>query len=421
MAQDVAVLVTEVAAGGELFDLLFHTQAFPELHARLLFGQLLSAVRHCHAQGIPHRDLRPGKLLLTPDFALKVIDFGMVDLIGHNVEIEQGTKQGAALPRVHCGTPAYLAPEARLRPDSFDPVPADVWSLGVLLFVMLSGIQPFAEASLPGDWWYQCVLRQDWDAYWQAMEGSAYFTLEAKSLLQAMLQPNPAERYSLDDVLEHPWMAGPVLSDSVAAGEMSRRAGVVAAAVASARTEAIQQARFSPVAARVPRLAASKATTSSPGHSFPAPPLPEPEPELWAEEQVLFLASTPEQALQRIEKALAKAETSAVGKRVQPDAVWAWARIQGVGVCAQVYQAEAGVVGVWVRQVPLDPAGTPVVGPDPVPGALFEGEGEFLAVFLHLARALQYQGASRTRGRGPPPPPSRQVQHARSSQHQLSQ
>ena len=102
----VVLIVLDLALGGELFDLIFHTGAFSEVLARTYFHQLIDAIGYCHAQGICHRDLKPENLLLDARYALKVADFGL----SHPTVDERG---GHQLLHTTCGTLSYCAPEVQ--------------------------------------------------------------------------------------------------------------------------------------------------------------------------------------------------------------------------------------------------------------------------------------------------------------------
>ncbi|KAK8604743.1 hypothetical protein V6N13_082218, partial [Hibiscus sabdariffa] len=131
-------IILEFVSGGELFDKIVHRVRLPENECRRYFQQLIDAVAHCHSKGVYHRDLKPENLLLDSSGNLKVSDFGLSAL----------PQQGGGLLHTTCGTPNYVAPEV-LGNEGYDGAAADVWSCGVILFVIMAGYLPFDEIDLP--------------------------------------------------------------------------------------------------------------------------------------------------------------------------------------------------------------------------------------------------------------------------------
>lgn len=131
-------IILEFVMGGELYDKIVQQGKLSENESRRYFQQLIDAVDHCHRRGVYHRDLKPENLLLDAYGNLKVSDFGLSAL----------TKQGVGLLHTTCGTPNYIAPEV-LSNRGYDGAAADIWSCGVILYVLLAGYLPFEEADLP--------------------------------------------------------------------------------------------------------------------------------------------------------------------------------------------------------------------------------------------------------------------------------
>ena len=128
-------IVLELVTGGELFDKIVNVGRFDEPTARKYFRQLISGVEYCHKQGVCHRDLKPENLLLDESEMLKISDFGLSALYGSD--------HNSTLLHTTCGTPNYVAPEV-LADKGYDGFSADVWSCGVILYVLLAGCAPFA-------------------------------------------------------------------------------------------------------------------------------------------------------------------------------------------------------------------------------------------------------------------------------------
>ncbi|XP_075074941.1 CBL-interacting serine/threonine-protein kinase 24-like isoform X2 [Nicotiana tabacum] len=130
-------IIQEFVTGGELFDKIVLQGRISDDEARRYFQQLIDAVAHCHSKGVYHRDLKPENLLLDCQGNLKVSDFGLSAL----------PQQGVELLHTTCGTPNYVAPEV-LSNRGYDGAAADVWSCGVVLYVLMAGYLPFDEADL---------------------------------------------------------------------------------------------------------------------------------------------------------------------------------------------------------------------------------------------------------------------------------
>ncbi|XP_007013470.2 PREDICTED: CBL-interacting serine/threonine-protein kinase 24 [Theobroma cacao] len=178
-------IVLEFVSGGELFDKIVHRGRLPENESRRYFQQLIDAVSHCHSKGVYHRDLKPENLLLDSYGNLKVSDFGLSAL----------PQQGIGLLHTTCGTPNYVAPEV-LSNQGYDGAAADVWSCGVVLFVIMAGYLPFDEIDLPT--LYKKVNAAQFSfPFW--------FSPGAKSLVQKILDPNPKTRIKIEGIKNDPW------------------------------------------------------------------------------------------------------------------------------------------------------------------------------------------------------------------------
>ncbi|PON89026.1 Calcium/calmodulin-dependent/calcium-dependent protein kinase [Trema orientale] len=178
-------IILEFVTGGELFDKIVHQGKLPEHGARRYFQQLIDAVAHCHSKGVYHRDLKPENLLLDSYGNLKVSDFGLSAL----------PQQGVGLLRTTCGTPNYVAPEV-LGNQGYDGAAADVWSCGVILYVVMAGYLPFDETDLPT--LYKKINAAEFSCpYW--------FSHGAKSLIHKILDPNPKTRIRIEGIRKDPW------------------------------------------------------------------------------------------------------------------------------------------------------------------------------------------------------------------------
>ncbi|KAJ4764275.1 CBL-interacting Serine/Threonine-kinase [Rhynchospora pubera] len=183
-------LSLELARGGELFTRVESRGRFPEETARKYFRQLISAVRYCHSRGVFHRDLKPENILLDENGDLKIADFGLGALSG-------GTNPDGLFHTL-CGTPAYVAPEV-LAKKAYDASKVDVWSCGVILFVLTAGYLPFNHPNLMT--MYRKIYRSDF-------RFPKWISPTLRSLISRMLDPNPATRITVegvDGITSHPW------------------------------------------------------------------------------------------------------------------------------------------------------------------------------------------------------------------------
>jgi serine/threonine-protein kinase HSL1 (negative regulator of Swe1 kinase) len=183
-------LIMEYVEGGELFSYIHEQSGLIEIHAVHIFRQIIAALIYCHRINIHHRDLKPENILLDRDtMTVKLVDFGMAAL----------QPQGKKLT-TPCGSPHYAAPEV-IKTTSYDGAKADVWSCGVILFVLLTGTPPF---DYTGDALNLKDLFRDISAAKYVMPD--YLSPEAKDLIRRILVADPKRRISLDDIWHHPFL-----------------------------------------------------------------------------------------------------------------------------------------------------------------------------------------------------------------------
>jgi len=139
--------VLEIALGGELFNFV-NLGAFPEKMARLYFKQLIAGIKYIHEKGIYHRDLKFENILLSEDLNLKIGDFGL--------SITDKDMKGKLTTNQRAGTYAYMAPEVLDR-EKYVPASADIFSAGVILFTLYTGLPPFKRANKEDDS-YQMII-----------------------------------------------------------------------------------------------------------------------------------------------------------------------------------------------------------------------------------------------------------------------
>ncbi|KAJ6335389.1 hypothetical protein OIU78_012089 [Salix suchowensis] len=178
-------IILEFITGGELFDKIVHHGRLSEAEARRYFQQLIDGVDYCHSKGVYHRDLKPENLLLDSQGNLKISDFGLSAL----------PEQGVSLLRTTCGTPNYVAPEV-LSHKGYDGAIADVWSCGVILYVLIAGYLPFDELDLTT--LYSKIDRAEFSC-------PSWFPVGAKSLIHRILDPKPETRITVEQIRNDEW------------------------------------------------------------------------------------------------------------------------------------------------------------------------------------------------------------------------
>lgn len=187
-------IVLELVTGGELFDHIVKEGRFSEEKARHYAQQLVEGVDYCHRMGICHRDLKPENLLLDESKNLKISDFGLSSLYVGDSDGDGASR--TELLHTTCGTPNYVAPEV-LADRGYDGKKADVWSIGVIIYVFLAGFLPFDESTIVA--LFQKIQKAEFTY-------PSWFSEEARSLLNLMLVSSPSDRLSLLQVKEHPWL-----------------------------------------------------------------------------------------------------------------------------------------------------------------------------------------------------------------------
>lgn len=180
-------IILEFVTGGELFDKIVHNGRLNENDSRKFFQQLMDGVDYCHSKGVSHRDLKPENLLLDSLGNLKISDFGLSAL-------PQQVREDGLL-HTTCGTPNYVAPEV-LNDKGYNGAVADIWSCGVILFVLMAGFLPFDEVDLT-------------TLYGKIKEANftcpPWFSTSAVSLIQKILDPNPRTRIRMEGIRSDEW------------------------------------------------------------------------------------------------------------------------------------------------------------------------------------------------------------------------
>ncbi|XP_024442327.1 CBL-interacting serine/threonine-protein kinase 3 isoform X3 [Populus trichocarpa] len=180
-------IVLEFVTGGELFDKIVNHGRMREDEARRYFQQLINVVDYCHSRGVFHRDLKPENLLLDAYGNLKVSDFGLSAL-------SQQVRDDGLL-HTTCGTPNYVAPEV-LNDRGYDGTTADLWSCGVILFVLLAGYLPFDDSNVMN--LYKKISAAEFTC-------PPWLSFGAMKLITRILDPNPMTRITIPEILVDEW------------------------------------------------------------------------------------------------------------------------------------------------------------------------------------------------------------------------
>ncbi|XP_052290926.1 CBL-interacting serine/threonine-protein kinase 1 isoform X3 [Citrus sinensis] len=180
-------MVLEYVTGGELFDKIASKGRLQEAEGRKLFQQLIDGVSYCHNKGVFHRDLKLENILLDSKGNIKISDFGLSALPQHF--------RDDGLLHTTCGSPNYVAPEV-LANRGYDGATSDIWSCGVILYVILTGYLPFDDRNLAV--LYQKIFRGDFKL-------PKWLSPGAQNLLRKILEPNPVKRITIAGIKADEW------------------------------------------------------------------------------------------------------------------------------------------------------------------------------------------------------------------------
>lgn len=191
-------IAMEFAEGGDLFDKIEADVGVTEDIAHLYFLQLVSGVSFMHSKGVAHRDLKPENILMSDSGNLKLADFGMATMF----EYKGQRKQSSTM----CGSPPYIAPEVLQcgrgdKTSKYSPDLVDIWSCGVILFVLLVGNTPWDEPTSTS-WEFQEYVKtngRSTDGLFERLPA------DALSLLRGMMNVDPKNRFSFARIRQHPW------------------------------------------------------------------------------------------------------------------------------------------------------------------------------------------------------------------------
>ncbi|KAG6969915.1 hypothetical protein JG688_00005118 [Phytophthora aleatoria] len=195
-------LIMEHIDGGEMFEYIVAHHRIREPEAAFLFRQIVEGLAYLHSNEVTHRDLKPENLLLQSNrhnarqqqqqstnstLLVKIVDFGL-----------SNTHDGGRLLRTACGSPCYAAPEMIQGRLYRGPI-ADMWSLGVVLFAMVCGFLPFEDSNT--NMLYKKILSANYKM-------PTFLSANVQDLIRRILETDPEKRYTVDKILQHPWLAG---------------------------------------------------------------------------------------------------------------------------------------------------------------------------------------------------------------------
>ncbi|KAL6078330.1 Myosin light chain kinase [Balamuthia mandrillaris] len=190
-AGDRLYFVMELVTGGELFDRIVEKGSYTEEDAKILVKKIVSAIEYLHDKGIAHRDLKPENLLvksIEDDTEVKIADFGLSKIIDQDKMMQTA-----------CGTPGYVAPEVLTAEGYGHEV--DLWSIGVITYILLCGFPPFYSESVPEV--FEQIMKAEYDypeEYWDEISD------EAKDFINKLLVVDVEKRMTAKDALNHKWL-----------------------------------------------------------------------------------------------------------------------------------------------------------------------------------------------------------------------
>jgi calcium/calmodulin-dependent protein kinase I len=198
--EDVIALVMELVNGGELFYKIVEKGNYSEEDAAKIVRQMIQGVEYLHEKGIAHRDLKPENLLCSSDdrpeyqpFRVVIADFGLSKIFDSENPLETS-----------CGTPDYVAPEVITAEGTYDKS-VDMWSAGVITYVLLCGFSPFLSSTQTG--LFEKIIRVEYDfpePEWTNISDTA------KDFIRHLLVKEPEKRFTATQCLQHPWLNGKV-------------------------------------------------------------------------------------------------------------------------------------------------------------------------------------------------------------------
>ena len=182
---DTHILIVMEYVCGDLLGFIRKRAKISEPTAKIIFKQIIKGLQYIHKKKIVHRDIKLDNVLIDLTNTVKICDFGVCRIL-----------QPGDVMYEHCGTPAYIAPEI-FKDEGYEGFSCDVWSAGVTLYYMLAGMQPFKANKIED--LKEIILKGEYDPIEDVSK-------EANDLINGMLQLNPNKRFTIEDILKHPWL-----------------------------------------------------------------------------------------------------------------------------------------------------------------------------------------------------------------------
>lgn len=189
--KNLVFIMLEYVTGGLLFDLCQTLGGMGEDAGRYFMTQLIDSIEYIHTKGVVHRDLKLENILVDDDVNLKVADFGFA------------TFKKVNRLKSYRGTMTYMAPEIKLG-KTYDGKQIDIFSIGVILFIIVQGIFPFKEAKTD-EYFYNLLIKEKYETYWKKVGGES-LSADFKDLIIKMVNLDGSKRPTMEQLKNHPWM-----------------------------------------------------------------------------------------------------------------------------------------------------------------------------------------------------------------------
>ena len=200
------MFIMEYINGGNLFSFVKKRRKLSEKMARYLFRQIILGIQHIHSKNVVHRDIKLENILIDFNNNVKICDFGIGRVLNSEDELLYDK----------CGTPMYMAPEIILSDieNGYKGFPVDIWSSGITLYIMLSGSLPYSlkKKNNKNDNMLLNSMKDNNNSYLQNQilnvkpKEIVDISIEAKDLLNGLLNKNPSKRLTCEQILNHPWL-----------------------------------------------------------------------------------------------------------------------------------------------------------------------------------------------------------------------